>query len=77
MYLGSFDKKNSSMRIYYLKDEHYISTFLVEILTGTEYISTQRTCEKTIVGVENLYNEISKFKEKNNENGTENENPRT
>jgi hypothetical protein len=58
MLIGVLNNKENSMRVYHLKGQHYISTFLVEFLTGT-----QKTSEKRVESLNDLYDEITKFKE--------------
>lgn len=65
MFIGTIKNREKSMRIYYQIGQHYVSSFLVEFISGT-----QKTHEKQLVGLNNLYDEISKFKGFNNETKT-------
>lgn len=58
MFLGSLKHDDKVMRIYYLKDQHYLSTFLVKVDS-----TAQTPYEKRIEGLEDLCNEILNFKE--------------
>lgn len=60
MLIGTLNCNENSMHVHHLKGQHYLSTFLVEF-----YANTQKTHEKRIEGLENLYDEISNFKELN------------